>query len=168
MIVKLEDLRSIREGCQNIVLGTGTFDLFHYEHLRYLEDAKKLGDTLVVAVKDDKAARLKNPNRPIIAESQRIAIVDALRCVDYTILADYEEKIELPIMCQNEKQEQWLKSFLKIFQNLSPNVLYYEGNPVLQTAREKVFEMYNIRGVYRERTAVVSTSKIIAKINESC
>ena len=40
MIVTLEYLKSIREECRNIVLATGTFDLFHYEHLRYLEDAK--------------------------------------------------------------------------------------------------------------------------------
>ena len=122
---------------------------------------------MVVAVKDDKAARLKNPNRPIIVESQRIAIIDALKCVDYTILANYKDDIKLPIVCENQKQEQWLRSFLKIFENLRPDMLYYEENPVLQTAREKVFKMYNIRGFYRKRTAVVSTTKIIAKINES-
>lgn len=168
MKVTQEYLKTIRERCQNIVLATGTFDLFHYEHLRYLEDAKKIGDTLVVAVKDDKAARLKNPGRPIIVESQRIAIVDALKCVDYTILADYDENIELPIMCENQKQEQWLRAFVRIFEDLKPDMLYYEGNPVLKTVREKVFKRYNIRGVYRERTAIVSTSKIIAKINGSC
>ena len=54
MVENLENiskkLQTEREG-KKVVLATGTFDLFHYEHLKYLENAKKQGDILVVAVK---------------------------------------------------------------------------------------------------------------------
>ena len=83
MIIKLADLRQLREihSTEKIVLATGTFDLFHWEHLRYLQDAKKEGNILVVAIKDNKCAALKGKNRPIIDEQQRIEIVDAFKMV---------------------------------------------------------------------------------------
>ena len=68
---------------KKVILATGTFDLFHYEHLKYLEGAKEQGDILVVAIKSDKCASLKDPTRPIITEDHRIAIIDAIKYVDY-------------------------------------------------------------------------------------
>lgn len=163
MITDLQELVSIlgkREG--KVVLATGT--LFHYEHLRYLKDAKKEGDILVVAIKNNKCAALKGDNRPIIHEVQRIAIVDNIRCVDYTLLVDYDENSEIEVEYDNKQQEQWLKIFGEVFKNLKPDVLYYEINPVLQIARDRVFEKYHIRGVSRVRGEMISTTKIIKKL----
>ena len=166
MIVNLEGLGRIKEEevAKKIVLATGTFDLFHYEHLKYLEGAKKQGDILVVAIKDDKSASLKDKNRPIINENQRLSIIDSIRYVDYSLIAGYDENFEDEIPYDNKKQQEWLNIFGKVFKILKPNILYYENNPVLQTARERIFLEYNINGVIKERGTITSTSEIIKKI----
>jgi len=85
---RLEDLPGLVRG-KKVVLTNGCFDILHVGHLRYLEDARKLGDILVVAVNSDKSMRLINvPGRPILSESERVSLVSALRCVDHVILFD--------------------------------------------------------------------------------
>ena len=72
-----------RTAGQVIAFANGAFDLFHVGHLRYLEDARRQGDCLVVAVNDDASVRaLKGPDRPIIPAVDRAELVAALRCVD--------------------------------------------------------------------------------------
>ena len=167
MITNLKDLCHILEEERNgkkVVLATGTFDLFHYSHLSYLEHAKEQGDILVVAVKNDKCAHLKGVNRPIIGEHQRVAIIDALKCVDYVILVDYDSSIVPEVKADNSRQEEWLIIFQDVFKELHPDILYHEINPLLEDARERVFEKYHIKGVSVERGNVTSTSKIIEKI----
>lgn len=152
-----------RQG-KKVVLATGTFDLFHYEHLKYLEGAKQNGDILVVAVKSDKCASLKDPQRPMISKNQRIAIVDAIKYVDYSIIVDYNPNINLEVEAENAKQKEWLIIFQELFKNLKPDVLYYENNEVLQTARDKVFKKYGITGKMKKRGESISTTEIIKKL----
>ena len=152
-----------RQG-KKVVLATGTFDLFHYEHLKYLEGAKQHGDILVVAVKSDKCASLKDPQRPMISQNQRIAIVDAIKYVDYSIIVDYNPNINLEVKAENAKQKEWLIIFQELFKNLKPDVLYYENNEVLQTARDKVFKKYGITGKMKKRGESISTTEIIKKL----
>jgi rfaE bifunctional protein nucleotidyltransferase chain/domain len=72
---------------QTIALANGVFDLLHVGHLRYLQGAAAEADVLVVAVNDDAAVRqLKGEGRPIVGESERAELVDALRGVDYVVL----------------------------------------------------------------------------------
>lgn len=167
MITNLQELsteiRNIRTG-KKIVLATGTFDLFHYEHLKYLEGAKQQGDILVVAVKNNRCARLKEEGRPIIDEKQRIAIVDAIKYVDYTFWVDYNPNLTVEIQADNEKQQEWLTMFQETFRMLQPDILYHEDNPKLQTAREKVFQKYSIKGVKKSRGRGASTTEIINKV----
>ena len=170
MITNLKDLCQILKEERNekkVVLATGTFDLFHYSHLRYLEQAKEQGDILVVAVKNDKCAHLKGENRPIIEEFQRVAIIDALKCVDYVITVDYDSSVIPEVKADNSRQEEWLIIFQEVFKELHPDILYHEINPLLEDARERVFEKYHIKGVSVERGSITSTSKIIEKINKS-
>lgn len=167
MITNLKDLCHILEEERNgkkVVLATGTFDLFHYSHLSYLEHAKEQGDILVVAVKNDKCAHLKGENRPIIDELQRVAIIDALKCVDYVILVDYDPSVIPEVKADNSRQEEWLIIFQDVFKELHPDILFHEINPLLEDARERVFERYHIKGVSIERGNITSTSKIIEKI----
>ena len=168
MIVTLEYLEELRKNTKGkIVLATGTFDLFHYEHLMYLEAAKKLGDVLVVAVKDNACARFKGPNRPFMDEEYRIAIVDAIRYVDYSVLVHFDDTAHPKIVYDNESQRQWLVMFEPVFELLKPDILYHEINPVLDDARTRVFDAYGITGVSTVRLERVSTSKIVAKISKS-
>jgi rfaE bifunctional protein nucleotidyltransferase chain/domain len=76
------------------VFTAGVFDLFHVGHLRLLEHARTLGDVLVVGVlTDDAAAKYKD--RPIVPFAQRLAIVNALKCVDETVVVHDTDCTEL-------------------------------------------------------------------------
>ncbi len=93
---KILGLTAVAEACrrhhqrgERVVLTNGCFDLLHYGHVQYLQEARQLGDRLVVAVNSDASVRrLKGPTRPVIVESQRAAMLAALACVDYVVLFD--------------------------------------------------------------------------------
>lgn len=69
---------------RRVVLANGCFDLVHVGHVRYLEDAARQGDVLVVALNTDESVRaLKGPSRPLVPLGERVELVRALRCVDY-------------------------------------------------------------------------------------
>ncbi|HEX6800507.1 MAG TPA: adenylyltransferase/cytidyltransferase family protein [Ktedonobacterales bacterium] len=72
------------------VFTNGVFDLLHQGHLRYLQDARALGDFLVVGVNDDESVRrIKGPKRPLVPEHERAELVGGLACVDYvTVFGD--------------------------------------------------------------------------------
>lgn len=89
MIVQFEDLAGIRSQHENekIVLTSGTFDLLHVGHLRYLNAVKALGDIVVVMLSgDDRIKARKGPSRPIIPEDDRAQMLDALKVVDYVFI----------------------------------------------------------------------------------
>ncbi|MCG8588483.1 MAG: D-glycero-beta-D-manno-heptose 1-phosphate adenylyltransferase [Proteobacteria bacterium] len=72
---------------ERVVFTNGCFDLIHAGHIRSLEQAKSLGDRLVVAVNSDASVRrLKGRGRPIVPERQRAEVVAALECVDWVLL----------------------------------------------------------------------------------
>ncbi len=74
------------------VLATGTFDLLHPGHLRYLSEAKALGDELYVIVARD--SMIKHKPKPIVPERQRLAMVQALRMVDKAMLGSETDMFE--------------------------------------------------------------------------
>lgn len=72
---------------QTIVFGNGCFDLLHVGHIRYLQGARELGDTLIIALNGDRSVRnLKGPGRPVMPELERAEILAALECVDYIVV----------------------------------------------------------------------------------
>ena len=86
-----EELAAIREelGAQGrkLVFTNGCFDLLHVGHVRYLEQARELGDALLVAVNGDESVRaLKGPTRPINSEQDRAEVLAALECVSYVTI----------------------------------------------------------------------------------
>ncbi len=88
-----ERIQACRKLGQKIVLTSGTFDLLHVGHSRYLENAKKLaaGGILVVGVDSDaKVKKRKGPNRPIVSEDERVEILCHLRHVDLVTLKPAE------------------------------------------------------------------------------
>lgn len=71
---------------EKIVMTNGCFDMLHAGHIMYLNEAKKRGDRLIVAVNSDESVRqLKGPGRPINSENQRMALLAALRDVDWVV-----------------------------------------------------------------------------------
>lgn len=84
-----------REG-RRIVLTNGCFDVLHRGHTRYLNQAKQLGDVLVVALNSDSSVRqLKGQDRPVNPEADRAAVIAALSCVDHVTVFDTPTPIPL-------------------------------------------------------------------------
>jgi len=90
-IIPLPELLSIvnaaRAQGKTIVFTNGCFDLLHVGHIQYLQQAKSLGDILIVGLNDDHSVRaLKGPLRPLIKQEERARILAALGCIDYVII----------------------------------------------------------------------------------
>jgi rfaE bifunctional protein nucleotidyltransferase chain/domain len=86
----------LRASGKTTVFTNGVFDLLHIGHLRYLEEAKGLGDALLVGVNSDRSVRLlKGPCRPITVEEERAEVLAALTCVDGVVIFDEETPAEL-------------------------------------------------------------------------
>lgn len=86
-ILSLEELaeraNGMRAAGQRLVLTNGCFDLLHVGHVRYLQQARELGDALAVAINGDDSVRtLKGAGRPLNSEADRAEVLAALSCVD--------------------------------------------------------------------------------------
>lgn len=140
-------LDKLKEEGKRVVFTNGCFDLLHIGHTRYLEDAKKLGDILIVAVNSDHSVRaIKGEQRPVIPDKERAEVLSALQCVDYVMIFD-------------EPNPHNIISFLK------PNILVKGGDwdedaiigrEVVENNGGKVVRIPEIKGS--------STSNIIDKI----
>jgi len=92
----LKIIKDLKAQGKRIVFTNGCFDLLHIGHVRYLEEAKTLGDVLVVGVNSDTSVRkLKGPKRPILPEEERAEILSGLGCVDYVTLFDEIDPLKL-------------------------------------------------------------------------
>jgi rfaE bifunctional protein nucleotidyltransferase chain/domain len=89
----ISDLKKKR---QKIVFTNGCFDLLHVGHVRYLQEARALGDCLVIGLNSDQSVGLiKDPGRPLISEEQRAEVLAALECVSYVVLFDEADPFTL-------------------------------------------------------------------------
>jgi len=82
----MEEIVACRAQGERIVFTNGCFDILHAGHVSYLQEAKNLGDKLVVGINDDASiARLKGDSRPINTLENRIAVLSALKSVDWVV-----------------------------------------------------------------------------------
>lgn len=89
MDLMLAERERLRAAGRRLVFTNGVFDLLHVGHVRYLAEARALGDALVVAINSDRSVReLKGPERPVFEEGERAEILAALRDVDYVVVFD--------------------------------------------------------------------------------
>lgn len=85
----LAERERLRATGARLVFTNGVFDLLHVGHLRYLTQARTLGDALVVAINSDRSVReLKGPTRPVFEQNERAEILAALRVVNYVVIFD--------------------------------------------------------------------------------
>jgi len=76
-----------RKGGRRVVATNGCFDLLHVGHVRFLQEAKKRGDLLIVGVNGDRSVReLKGEGRPVNGEADRAEVVAGLGCVDAVVI----------------------------------------------------------------------------------
>jgi D-glycero-beta-D-manno-heptose 1-phosphate adenylyltransferase len=99
-VLDREQLRAergrLRRAGRRVVFTNGCFDLLHPGHIRYLKQARALGDVLVVALNSDRSVRaLKGDGRPILSEGERAEVMAALDVVDYVTIFDEETPRQL-------------------------------------------------------------------------
>jgi D-glycero-beta-D-manno-heptose 1-phosphate adenylyltransferase len=92
-IVELDSLQkkleSLRRRKRKIVLTMGTWDLLHIGHARYMQQAKKHGDILVVGVDSDAKVKIrKGPDRPVVPQGERMEMICHLACTDFIVLKE--------------------------------------------------------------------------------
>ena len=145
----LKSVNRHRKKRKKIVFTNGCFDLIHAGHVRLLNQAKKLGDILIVAINTDSSVRwLKGRGRPILPLKDRLEIIGNLTAVDYVI--PFAEK-----------------SPYKLIQKIQPDVLIKGGDwgkniigsDVLQARKGKIVSGLYIKGK--------STSQIIERIKQA-
>ena len=79
-----------------VVFTNGVFDLLHPGHVRYLTDARRLGDALIVGVNSDRSVRAnKGPERPINPAEERVEVLLALECIDAAAIFDEDTPLSI-------------------------------------------------------------------------
>lgn len=153
MLIPKEDIASfcdtLRAAGQRVVFTNGCFDILHAGHVRYLAEARALGDCLVLGLNSDASVRrLKGENRPVNAELDRAAVLDALRAVDFVVLFD-EPTAEA------------------LIEKVRPAVYAKGGDYTRDTLPEaKIVEKYGGEVRFIELVPGRSTTKIIEKIGQ--
>ena len=85
----LEERARLKQEGKRMVFTNGCFDILHVGHIRYLQQARELGDALLVAINSDRSVReLKGAGRPVMNEEERAEMLAALRAVDYVTVFD--------------------------------------------------------------------------------
>ncbi len=136
-----------------VVWTNGTFDLLHPGHVSSLEQARALGDVLVVGVNSDRSVKAyKGPSRPIMGERERAAMLAALECVDFVVIFDENTPVE---------------SLTKLKPDVHCKGAEYappHGRPVPERA---VVEGYGGRVAYLPLVPGVSTTDVLTRIRET-
>ena len=92
----LETLSGLKAQNKTIITTNGCFDIIHAGHVRYLKQAKELGDILVVCLNsDDSVKKLKGPSRPLNSEDDRAEVLAALSSVDYVVIFEQDTPSEI-------------------------------------------------------------------------
>jgi D-beta-D-heptose 7-phosphate kinase/D-beta-D-heptose 1-phosphate adenosyltransferase len=150
-IINLPELRllapRLRAQGKRLVFTNGCFDLLHWGHIKFLEESRRLGDILIVALDSDASVRrVKGPCRPVIQQGQRLRMLAALEAVDYVTVFSSEQ---LP----------------DILAALKPDVLTKGSNyPAAEVIGREVVVGYGGRVVILPITDPVSITGLIRQI----
>ncbi len=131
------------------VVATGTFDIIHPGHIRFLEEAKKLGDYLIVIVARE--INVRHKPKPVIPEEQRLKVVKALKPVDEAILGD-ERDIFKPI------------------ERIKPDVIalgfdqHFDEKWIIEELEKRGIDAEVVRIKVREDCELCSSARIIERI----
>lgn len=154
MIIQFPEIeaaaRQWHEQKLKIVLTNGCFDLLHVGHLHTFTEAKNLGDLLVVGVNSDHSVQsLKGPTRPIISQTERCQMLDALKPIDYVTV--FHESTACSLL-----------------ERIQPHIYVKGGDYDLHHLPEKnILEQLKTRVVFIPFLPGHSTSKLITKIKQT-
>lgn len=135
---------------ERVVLTNGCFDLLHFGHVTYLQQARQQGDCLLVAINSDRSVRdIKGPTRPVIDQTQRAAMLAALTCVDYVVVFD-EPTPHL------------------LLQTIRPDLLVKGGNySIDEVVGKEVVEEYGGTVSVLDLVDGISTTRIVETIQQA-
>jgi D-beta-D-heptose 7-phosphate kinase/D-beta-D-heptose 1-phosphate adenosyltransferase len=86
----------VKEEGKKVVFTNGCFDILHQGHIRYLSEAKKCGDFLIIGLNSDRSIRnIKGKNRPLVPEGARAELLAALCFVDGVVIFDEEDPLAI-------------------------------------------------------------------------
>jgi len=143
-----EETDDRRRNGETIVFTNGCFDLLHMGHVRYLQQARKMGSCLIVAINSDNSVRrLKGPSRPVIGQDERAEMLGALECVDYVTI--FEEDTPEALL-----------------EMLRPDILVKGGTTTVVVGRE-IVEGYGGKVLTLPPVEGLSTTRIINRILET-
>src|SRR5262245_42188042 len=92
----IDEREQLRRAGKRVVFTNGCFDLIHPGHVRYLRQARQLGDSLVVGLNSDGSVRaLKGEGRPVLNQEERAEVLAALEIIDYVTVFDEDTPKEL-------------------------------------------------------------------------
>jgi D-beta-D-heptose 7-phosphate kinase/D-beta-D-heptose 1-phosphate adenosyltransferase len=151
--VSLDEMTALadfyRSKGQTIVLANGCFDLLHVGHVKYLQEASRMGDVLVVAINSDRSVRsIKGSGRPVIDQEDRATLLAALKCVDHVLVFDAATPHD-------------------VLRRIRPDVLVKGGTYTIDevVGREIVWD-YGGRVCVTGKIEGTSTTDVIARVRE--
>lgn len=149
-LISLNELKDLRKG-KILVTTNGTFDVLHVAHLRILQEARKMGDTLLVLVNSDHSVKEnKGDSRPFVPEDERIEMLAGLSCVDFVMKFDDRE-------------------VTSILEKIKPNV-HVKGGTVIAERVEKerqLVESWGGKHICLDKIGEYSSTNLIEKIKHS-
>jgi len=142
-------IEKLREEGKIIVFTNGCFDILHPGHIRYLREAKALGDILIVGLNSDSSVKsIKGDNRPIIPEDERAEMLAALEDIDYIVIFSEDTPLNL-------------------LSTLEPDILAKGGDyNIDQVVGRELVEAYGGKVIVLGEVKKYSTSDIIDRILE--
>lgn len=154
-IIDLKNFKKYQKSLKGkkIILVGGCFDLFHFGHYFFLENAKKEGDFLIVALESDKFIETKKKRKPIHSQEQRAKILAGLNFVDLVI--------KLPFFNSN-------KDYYQLVELIKPKIIAVtQGDPQIKNKKEQAKKISGEIRVVTPRLDKFSTSEILNIIKES-
>lgn len=147
LAIKIVD--EAKKSGKKVVFTNGCFDIIHAGHITYLNEAKKLGDILIIGVNSDKSVKkLKGESRPINSQYDRTLVLGGLKAVDYTVIFD-----------ENTPED--------LIASLKPSIHVKGGDYKKEDLPEtKIVESYGGKVIILGFLEGKSTTNIIDKINK--
>ena len=147
-IIKNE-LQPLQQQGKKIVFTNGCFDILHAGHVDIFQQARNLGDALVVAVNSDiSIKKIKGEKRPVVPQAQRMQVLAALEAIDYVVIFDEENP-------------------LKIIKELQPDILVKGGDwPVETIVGREIVEKKGGKVLSIPLMEGISTTNIIEEVKK--
>ena len=147
-------VNKLKKQNKKIVTTNGVFDILHLGHVKYLQEAKKLGDVLIVGVNTDASVKLnKGSKRPINNEKSRIGVLAGMESVDYISL--FNEKDPRKWLSKIKPDIHVKAGDYKIHQIIEKNVVEKGGGKIVIIKMEKGYSttglINKILNIYRNQ-----------------